>query len=415
MREGDDGVSTTSLTSGETASTYYLGVFVIDSVVDLDAIMDPGQSARTAGLLASRGFKVRSRAKTDESAGAYIDSHEVLTDGSESSVVIEGVGYRNACTVMIGKLGVCALRFDSEEPYSRETETVLRSSSEDLLRSISLVLREKEHAGFSAQRPDHLLPGSSILWWHRVINVDSVPNEVLTAGLVAESQSGGVVAELSSNVTAGVGDGFTLVRGLNDCVYRPKMLEQVLRGLYTATEDWLLADTTNREMRVFLEASRRGTKEAAQGPIADMATDLVRHGHFLELYLDDRDRHLTVDRRLVWEAARDAWGLTGELATLGSRVRGVAEVLALLDARKREQRDRRRNAVLFAIALVTVLQGLLLFFDFAVADDLVIDHPLRAVLAVSLTIVGVGLIVLFALEAKIRRQSRWHSDSPFRL
>ena len=387
--------------------TTYLGVFVLDGVVEPERLLDEERLVTIEQALIAAGFKpMGTRAVTGDPRGLIVQDHESAGSTSTIEILSSHRDGEPPFRVSVGAFGVGMIRIDEPEPYSREIEERLTEEVGPVIREICEIVVGTDSTGFIRPRPERLLPGGQLLWWHRVVSEAIRSDDDEAPFTLLQARSGAVEAELSNFAHVLVGDGFTFFDYGRAGVTRTKILHQVHRGLFAATEDWLLADSTNREMRDLLNLSNAENHHSDNSELIDRATGLIKYGHALELYLDDRDRHLSVDRRVVWEAARNAWGVQGELASLGNRVRGVADLLSIVADRRLSVRDVRRNSVLFAIAVVTALQSLMLLIDFAVSDDLTLNEPVRAAIASLLFVSGGGLLVWLGFEVSARLRAR---------
>jgi hypothetical protein len=260
-----------------------------------------------------------------------------------------------------------------------------------------------------------LLPPNQILWWHSIFlggctDLDDLDAEMRDF-LSHESDARLRVQYLFS-------------------VFKPDSLQEtgaltnVIYGLLLATEDWVVADTTNRILTKHLTAMHEALSHDNHKLLEKLMVEgdtLTTTGQCLQLYLDERDRYTAVTRRSAWSLARKAWGIENELLDLQNKIATAVQQTATATKRIGQRSDSYRNLVLFAIALLTALQGTLLVIDFAVHNDFSVEVPIRALLAVLSLVFSIGLgiylIGIYWIRNRPRNaktQAAVLSEDPFR-
>ena len=235
---------------------------------------------------------------------------------------------------------------------------------------LGLVERSLGGRHVAARHPaDHLvdgLPTGRVLWWRRVV-VFAASDDVPSAHRVHCRR-----VPMEDHTDLRVGDGYSYYTGPH---VTDDLVVQALRGLLLATEDWLVLDSLNRRLDA------------------------------LQLYLEERNRYLSVGRRAAWTAARAQWGLEGEMGRLRDRAQSARDLASGLAAEVEAQVDRSRNTLLFVLAFATVADLSLSMFDFATDVAPTVVSLLRAVFAGAVLVVT-GWFAAVALRRGRRGASR---------
>ena len=290
--------------------------------------------------------------------------------------------------VLLGNLGVGLIILRTTAPYDRDVESSSYDAASRLIRDFcGSVERARDQR--QRVRPDGLLPSATLLWWHRLLIVGAGGGDELPPGRQ-------VGTSIQSRFE--VLDGFSKVFIPNEVgaegLLSHEAVDGAIRGLAIATEDWIIADTTNRllalHLRAMDEAIMRGNWNQISSLI-EAGSGLVRDAQYLKLYMDERNRYLVQARREVWRSARVAWGLDVEVSELDTRAATVHMQLQEAAQLVQSRRDRSRNLILFAIGIFTAVQSLLVIYDFSVNDDVRVDQAVRLIAAIAVVLLGVAI------------------------
>jgi hypothetical protein len=241
-------------------------------------------------------------------------------------------------------------------------------------------------------RPVAALPAASLLWWHRVA-IDPPPGREFPA-----ARWYGVEAELADGVSATVGNGFTNIRGAGS----RRVVDDVIEGLMVATQEWLIVDEAKRLLADHLV---RLSRSRSQGLISVDAQyhellELTEEVTLRNLHIAEEVRYLANARSKVKEAAAQAWRMQQEAAELEQRTSALTGLFALHRDRIFNDRDERRNRLVFVFTAVTLIQSVLVWYDFITGDDTTIGGSPRTWIAwvvLILTVVAVGGAIGFRL------------------
>lgn len=293
-------------------------------------------------------------------------------------------------------IGTCVIEVDVENQLS------LHALEEQLLDELRPIIRSRA-ARFSAQLDSASsedrgespadLPHSRLLWWHRVL-VDP-PAEPRATRLF------GTHFELSETCTGRLGSGFTAVNGASD-----GDVTDILSALLSANEEWLLVDEVNR--RLGKEIVVLG---APSGPALDAALDSALHleaeAALAVLMIDERRRLLAPAELRVYRAAVSNWESSEERETMLTRAAHIQTLLRLAGQRHTALRDERRNHLIWAITVITLMQIILAVIDFAVADRITIVSALRTSIASATVLFGGGLLFAAWRQKGPKLSTRW--------
>lgn len=364
------------------AQTIYLAAFV------LDALASPREVLRNRTEIEVVKDWVRASNRrpldyTDATVRAgLIQAHESLAAARFGDVKFAGrwtVDQR--VQVVLGNLGVGYMVVESDQAWDEAFENQISSRVQEAIMAFCSAIEDLSPVSPESARPSLLLPGATLLWWHRV----------------SLSRGG------SPQMQAVVDDGFTHVALPPDSpelTSGPGQVSGIVRGLLIATEDWLMADATNRLLTEHLaemdNALHDGDWRAISG-FMERGGRLVRESQYLKLYMDERNRYLATSRRTIWRMAREAWGLDAEVDEIDARASAVHVQLQEAAQIVQQRRDRSRNLILFAIGLFTAVQSLLVIYDFAVDDDTSVTAVERLVGGVTALLAGALLFLGLAV------------------
>jgi hypothetical protein len=374
--------------SNQRIKTIYLGAFLVDGQVDYGAIGSNNLQLLTSDL--PSGFSYTSSPKEFvEDSPLLIGDHRIRSGKRDVTEPILDISLSGefAPRMLISPLGTGLVIVESETAYDTRFERILTDSLALPIRTIAEWVPEAFPELMREVRPKFLLPGAQLLWWHRVVPLSS-------AGGMRADTWGSRTTKNQENLELTVGDGFTWVA--DELLDENLSRQSVVRGLSAAMDDWIIADTTNKQLREYVESLEIAMSEADYSKIQRVNQEgetLTQQGQFLRLFMDERDRNLVVLDGEVWTCARKAWGLTGELSNLDTKISLIHNQATLATNRLQQNRDSFRNWVLFAIAVLTALQGLLFVVDFAVNPELSVRHPLRGSISLALFLAALGVCI----------------------
>ncbi|WP_027341241.1 hypothetical protein [Hamadaea tsunoensis] len=247
--------------------------------------------------------------------------------------------------------------------------------------------------------PKSALDASSLLWWHRIC-VDGAP-EVEFPG----ARWYGVSAQLTGNADVQVGTGVTNLHTGG----RTGLVNDVIEGLMIATQEWLVVDEAKRHIAELLlalsanDARNLITMETQYVDVLALTEDVTLRN----LLLKQESRYLTAPRRRISQAASAAWNTTEEAQGLEERTAALRDLFTLHRERIFNNRDERRNRLIFVFTAVTLIQSVLVWYDFLTSDANAVGgapRPLIAMLVLLATLISVVSAV--ASRPRARRRLR---------
>jgi len=263
--------------------------------------------------------------------------------------------------------------------YEAPVSEALRPMIEDWSARIATAV----DADLQDPRPPAGLPAGALLWWHRVA-VDPAPDQEFPA-----ARWYGVRTELADGASARIGNGFTHVYGPNGHV-----VADVVEGLMIATQEWLIVDEAKR----LLSAHLIRLSDSRQAGLVSVDTQYMEVLQLTEevtlrnLILSEELRYLANARMRVREAAAVAWRMSAEAAELEQRTAALRDLFSLHRERITADRDNRRNRLVFVFTALTLIQGVLVWYDFLTMDDTTVSTSPRPGIAVLVFIATVCLL-----------------------
>lgn len=244
---------------------------------------------------------------------------------------------------------------------------------------------------------------ATLLWWHRIA-LQPPPGLEFPA-----ARWYGVEAKLADGVSATVGDGFTNIHGgLSDSV-----VDDAIEGIMVATQEWLIVDEAKRLLADHLV---RLSRSRAHGLISvdtqyNEVLVLTEEVTLRTLFLAEGARYLANARLRVKDAALQAWQMEQEAAELEQRTNALTSLFALHRDRIFNDRDNRRNRLVFVFTAVTLIQSVLVLYDFLTGNDTSVGgapRPFLAGVVLTLTLVSVaGAIGFRFISGWWRRVTAW--------
>lgn len=251
-------------------------------------------------------------------------------------------------------------------------------------------------------RPSSAMPAASLLWWHRIA-VDPPADSEFSAPRLY-----GVTVTIGDDVRCSVGSGFTNIYGPAG-----PLVDHVAEGLMVATQEWLIVDEAQRllsEHLVRLSQTDPGDLISVDSQYAELLV-LTREVTLRKLVLSEEQRYLANTRTKIKEAATESWRMDDQSRDLDGRVAALRDLFALHRERITNNRDERRNRLIFVFTAITVIQSALFWYDFLTEPQTTVagaPRPLIALVVLGLT--GAALVAAFwqhlRHEGRLRRALR---------
>jgi hypothetical protein len=112
-----------------------------------------------------------------------------------------------------------------------------------------------------------------------------------------------------------------------------------------------------------------------------------------KLILSEEQRYLANTRTKVKDAATRCWRLDSQAVELEGRITALRDLFMLHRERITNDRDERRNRLVFVITAITLIQSALVWYDFLTEPNNVVSadpRPTIAYLVLFLTAVALG-------------------------
>jgi len=233
-------------------------------------------------------------------------------------------------------------------------------------------------------RPSSAMAAGQLLWWHRIA-VDPPADSEFSA-----PRTFGVSIDLGDGIRCAVGNGFSNLYGPAG-----PLIDHVAEGVMVATQEWLIVDEAQRllaEHLVRLSQTRSGDLISVDSQYAELLL-LTQEVTLRKLILSEEQRYLANTRTKVKDAATECWRLDEQTAELEGRITALRDLFALHRERITNDRDERRNRLIFVFTAITLIQSVLIWYDFLTepAND-VSGEPRPTIAIVVLALTGVALI-----------------------
>jgi hypothetical protein len=220
------------------------------------------------------------------------------------------------------------------------------------------------------------------LWWHRVMVDPPRRGRPVTIRPFGES------CTLASG-TCVVGNGYTAVLTADK-----DSLADVVEGLLYAQQRWILTDeaskfTGKRLATIGFEEGAGVTSVDAQ---FTETLDLTRTVILRDVVLKNQSRHLANARLTVSQAADVVWRTAEEAAQLDDRLKSLRTLTTLNWQQRQNNRDDRRNRLIFVFTSVTLFQSILLWYDFLTNQALTTAGEPRSGIAYVVLILSVAVV-----------------------
>lgn len=290
---------------------------------------------------------------------------------------------------------------DLEDPAARarfkEFETPLQDAVSPLIQTWCARIAKATPAWLAQPKHPRAMPGSSLLWWHRIA-VDPQPGHEFPA-----AHWYGVPVDLARGTTARVGNGFTNIYG----TVSPTLLDGVVEGIMVATQRWLLIDEAERHISDHLIRLTRAVdrRDASVDSQYLEALELTNEVTLRTQTLAEDVRYLANARLGIMEAAERSWRIAAEAERLEQHTQALRDLLALHRERIFNDRDDRRNRLLFVFTAVTLVQSILVWYDFLTEDKTAVGDAPRPAIAITVLLLTVATVTA-ALASRLVRRSR---------
>jgi hypothetical protein len=253
------------------------------------------------------------------------------------------------------------------------------------------------HPEWTQERPPSAMVAGQLLWWHRVA-IDPPPGSEF-----ASPRWFGVEVVLRSDVRCSVGDGFTNVHG-----DAGPFIEQIVEGIMFATQEWLVIDDAQRFLAEHL-------KRLSQVRAGDLITVDGQYGEVLllteevtlrKLLISEERRYLANTRARVKDAATECWGMAEQATELEGRIGALRELFLLHRERITNDRDERRNVLVFVLTAVTLIQSVLIWYDFLTEPNNSIAGDPRPAIATGVLVLTLAVVIVVIWNQVRERRRR---------
>lgn len=246
--------------------------------------------------------------------------------------------------------------------------------------------------------PPQAMPAARLLWWHRIL-IDPHP-----ANEPAGTRTYGVEVELDQGECR-VGYLFTTTQGLS-----AELLGDVVDGLMLASQEWLIVDDANRLAADHL--MRLGQQRNDQLLSVDAQYEevlaLTKEVSLRSMILDESNRYIANARLRVREAIARAWRIDDEARDLAERINALRDLINLHRERVSNDRDDRRNRLVFVFTGITLVQSVLVWYDFLTEDRTKIaSDPRPGIAGVVLVLSLLVLLGVIFYRFVLRWVFRW--------
>jgi hypothetical protein len=376
-----------------------VGTFLLPVRFSLGALMTEGGRAKVTSVVA-RALPEYGTATASVSSELLLDFHrsqgarQMESMVFEGSVSVAGLG-RVHLYISSLSIGFVVAEFelpddtavDLEETGARRSfkayETPLSEAVKPLVVDCAARLARAVDPSLCEPRPQAGLPAGELLWWHRIA-VNPPPGQEFPA-----ARWYGVQADLAEGMSALIGNGFTLLYGDG-----PQVIGDVVEGLMVATQEWLIVDEAKRllaEHLIRLSRSRNAGLVGVDKQYLEVLK-LTEEVTLRNLILSEEVRYLANARMRVKEATAVAWRMSAESAELESRAAALRDLFGLHRERISNNRDDRRNRLIVVLTVVTLIQGILVWYDFLTADDVTVAGNPRPSIAIAVFLITVATL-----------------------
>jgi hypothetical protein len=381
-----------------------LGTFLLPARLSLGRMLGGDRDVVVEALRAEfREFRTPPPMQT---SGLLLDFHRSLGARQMESMIFEGAidheslgllrFYISSLSVafVVAELNVpddLSVDLDTGEDtgYFKAAESALTDAIGPLVARWGERARRALRPDWTEDRPPSAMTPGRLLWWHRIaIN----PGD---AAAFASPRLFGVDVTLGDAVRCSVGNGFTNYHG-----EAGPLVEHVVEGLMVATQEWLIVDEAQRliaDHLVQLSQARPRDLISVDRQYAELLV-LTREMTLRKLVLSEEQRYLANTRVAVKEAASRCWRLGNEVAELEGRMSALRDLFALHRDRIINDRDERRNRLIFVFTVITVIQSVLIWYDFLTEPEIAVSGQPRP--AIAFLVLGATTLVLLGVAGQ---------------
>jgi hypothetical protein len=387
-----------------------VGTFLLPRRLTLPGLMAGGRTLVHDALCAE--FSEFYTPPPLESGGLLLDYHRSIgarqmeTMCFEGAIEHDGIG---AVRLYVSALSVGFIVVNLEFPDGQRVDldrdgaqSMFKQYESGLTESVSPLVVEWSgridralRPEWTQERPPSAMAAGQMLWWHRVA-IDPPPGSEF-----ASARWFGVTAELGSDLRCAVGDGFTNIHG-----DAGPLTEQVVEGIMVATQEWMIVDEAQRLLAdhlLRLSQVRAGDLISVDGQYGELLV-LTEEVTLRKLILSEEQRYLANTRTKVKEAASECWHMAEQAAELEGRTGALRDLFLLHRERITSDRDERRNALVFVLTAITLIQSVLVWYDFLTEPNNSISSDPRP--AIALVVLGITFVVVLSVVWRQVHESR---------
>ncbi|MEV6970093.1 hypothetical protein AB0M47_33795 [Hamadaea sp. NPDC051192] len=391
------------------------GTFLLPVRFSLSALMKPGGREELSEMLRTGLTEFQSDAAVDD-ADLFFDVVGSVYTRMETMVFSGATEVGGtAIRLYVSSLAIAfvviemelpddiSLDLEDEECSTRfkEYEGPATELVEPLIARWSQRIAEVVEPSLLRPLPPSAMDSSTLLWWHRLC-VDAPPGVEFP-----NARWYGVPVELAQGATVHVGTGMTNVHSMG----RPGLVHEVVEGLMVATQEWIVVDEAKRHIADHLVGLSQAdehsliTVDSQYVDVLSLTEDVTMRN----LLLGQEARYLTTGRLRVRQAAAQAWSTTAEAETLEERTAALRDLFSLHRERIFNDRDERRNRLIFVFTAITLIQSILVWYDFLTEPNTAsagTPRPEIAVVVLLLTVISVVGALLTRPKGRERRRFR---------
>lgn len=326
----------------------------------------------TSEAPATRATHLSGVAFHEKALDAVFD-HVIDCDGAPARLIVTSSG--------VGHL-VWVTDWDSQS--ADRTEAALKEAAAPTIGVVCRLLDQ-----YATALPDSgtrsLEPGTTV-WFYRVI-VDAADRVT-----IGERASGRL--DRGRDLEGGGG---RLAFGYATAATR-KTGEAIAEAMLLAFDVWLTLVAVNDRLRGWLEevSSVTSSDHALFGRVAKAS----RQVEILRARQLERMRFLHGTSRTAYDGAISVLGIGDEARAVGERMGTLRELATAHRSRLAARRDDRRDLLLFAFTVVSLLQVSLSLFDFVTGESTIVGSPVRAAVGAAFLIAAIAVIVAALLNGR---------------
>jgi hypothetical protein len=388
-----------------------LGTFLLPTRLNLGWLLDGGREAATTALAAE--FTEFASPPPLHSDGLLIDFHRSLGARQMETLLFEGAVdqpglgrvnlYLSSLSVgfVVAQIDIpdgAAVDLDSSVGLTdfKSLESGLTTAVAPLITAWCDRVQRALPPEWTQARPTSAMASGRLLWWHRIAVDPPAGSEF------AAPRFFGVDITIGGGVRCAVANGFTNIHGPAG-----QLVDHVAEGIMVATQEWLIVDEAQRLLSdhlVRLSQTRGHDLVSVDGQYDELLT-LTEEVTLRKLVLSEEQRYLANTRTKVKEAAIECWRLDQQTAELEGRIAALRDLFALHRERITNDRDERRNLLIFVFTEITIIESALVWYDFLTRPDNAVSQqprPTIAVVVLGLTVLALGGTVVSQVRNGLR-------------